>query len=50
MAQLNMNNDLFQGHGIASHQVRGFDVSNMIIIEGDTGVILIDPLSTLETA
>jgi alkyl sulfatase BDS1-like metallo-beta-lactamase superfamily hydrolase len=32
------------------HQVRGFDVSNMTIIEGDTGYIVIDPLLTAETA
>jgi alkyl sulfatase BDS1-like metallo-beta-lactamase superfamily hydrolase len=49
MAQLNMNNGLFQvTDGI--YQVRGFDLSNMTIIEGDTGVILIDPLSTVETS
>ena len=28
------------------YQVRGFDISNMTIIEGDSGLILIDPLST----
>lgn len=32
------------------YQVRGFDVSNMTIIVGDTGLILIDPLSSMETA
>ncbi|MFN3516505.1 MAG: alkyl/aryl-sulfatase [Novosphingobium sp.] len=31
-------------------QVRGFDVSNMTIIAGKTGWILIDPLTTRETA
>ena len=31
-------------------QVRGFDVSNMTIIKGTTGWILIDPLTTKETA
>jgi alkyl sulfatase BDS1-like metallo-beta-lactamase superfamily hydrolase len=31
-------------------QVRGFDVSNMTVIAGDTGWILIDPLTTQETA
>lgn len=49
MAQLNMNNGLFQVTD-RIYQLRGFDVSNMTIIEGDTGVILIDPLSTTETA
>ncbi len=32
------------------YQVRGFDVSNMIIIVGDTGLIIIDPLTSAETA
>ncbi|MEZ5957370.1 MAG: alkyl sulfatase dimerization domain-containing protein [Hyphomonadaceae bacterium] len=32
------------------YQVRGFDVSNMTIIVGDTGLIIIDPLATSETA
>ena len=31
-------------------QVRGFDLSNMTIIRGDTGWIVIDPLTSLETA
>jgi len=31
-------------------QVRGFDVSNMTIVVGDTGLIIIDPLATSETA
>lgn len=31
-------------------QVRGFDVSNMTVIKGQTGWILIDPLTTRETA
>jgi alkyl sulfatase BDS1-like metallo-beta-lactamase superfamily hydrolase len=31
-------------------QVRGFDVSNMTIVQGETGWILIDPLNTRETA
>lgn len=32
------------------YQVRGFDLANMTIIEGDRGLILIDPLSSAETA
>jgi len=32
------------------YQVRGFDVSNMTIIVGDTGLILVDPLTTAEPA
>jgi len=31
-------------------QVRGFDISNMTVIKGETGWILIDPLTTRETA
>lgn len=31
-------------------QVRGFDISNMTIIAGQTGWILVDPLTTRETA
>ena len=31
-------------------QVRGFDVSNMTVIQGQTGWILVDPLTTRETA
>jgi len=32
------------------YQLRGFDLSNMSIIEGATGWILVDPLTTKETA
>lgn len=32
------------------YQVRGFDVSNMTIVVGDTGLIIIDPLTSRETA
>jgi alkyl sulfatase BDS1-like metallo-beta-lactamase superfamily hydrolase len=32
------------------YQVRGYDISNMIIIEGDTGIIIIDTLRVAETA
>ena len=31
-------------------QVRGFDVSNMTVIRGNTGWIVIDPLTSVETA
>ncbi|GAA0348447.1 alkyl/aryl-sulfatase [Streptomyces blastmyceticus] len=34
----------------AIYQVRGYDLSNMTIIEGDTGIIVIDPLACYETA
>ncbi|MDH6678608.1 alkyl sulfatase BDS1-like metallo-beta-lactamase superfamily hydrolase [Rhodococcus sp. LBL1] len=32
------------------YQVRGLDLSNMTLVEGDTGVIVIDPLISEETA
>ncbi|MEU0149080.1 alkyl sulfatase dimerization domain-containing protein [Streptomyces sp. NPDC006288] len=32
------------------YQVRGFDLSNMTLVEGDEGVIVIDPLISAETA
>lgn len=48
-AQLNMNAGLFKVVERV-YQVRGLDVSNMTIVEGDKGVILIDPLISAETA
>jgi len=49
MAQLNMNSGLFVVcDGV--YQVRGLDLANMTIVEGDTGLILIDPLTTVESA
>ena len=32
------------------YQVRGFDISNITFVEGDTGVIVIDPLVSTEVA
>ena len=32
------------------YQVRGLDLSNITFVEGDTGVIVIDPLISTETA
>ncbi|MER5437075.1 alkyl sulfatase dimerization domain-containing protein [Streptomyces sp. NPDC002790] len=32
------------------YQARGLDVSNMTIIEGDTGVVVVDPLTSKEVA
>ncbi len=48
-AQLNAIHGLFE---VAPrfYQVRGLDLSNMTIIEGDQGVIVIDPLVSAETA
>ncbi|MEZ5852045.1 MAG: alkyl sulfatase dimerization domain-containing protein [Hyphomicrobiaceae bacterium] len=48
-ARLNMNNGLFQVSD-RIYQVRGFDLSNMTIIEGQRGLIVIDPLISTETA
>ncbi|MDE2578898.1 MAG: MBL fold metallo-hydrolase [Hyphomicrobiales bacterium] len=48
-AQLNRISGLFTIHP-RIHQVRGHDISNMTLIEGDTGWILIDPLTSVETA
>ena len=48
-AQLCVTNGLFEvTDGI--YQVRGFDLSNMTLVEGDTGVIVIDPLISAECA
>jgi alkyl sulfatase BDS1-like metallo-beta-lactamase superfamily hydrolase len=48
-ARLNMHHGLFQ---VAEriYQVRGFDISNMTLIEGERGVIVIDPLISTEVA
>ncbi len=49
MARLNMFAGLFKVvDGI--YQIRGLDLANMTIIEGDEGVILIDPLTSAETS
>jgi alkyl sulfatase BDS1-like metallo-beta-lactamase superfamily hydrolase len=32
------------------YQLRGFDLSNMYVIEGDEGIVVIDPLISTETA
>ncbi len=32
------------------YQVRGLDISNMTVVEGDTGIIVIDPLTSAEPA
>ena len=47
--QLSARQGLYQvTEGI--YQVRGLDLSNMTLVEGDTGVIVIDPLISAETA
>ncbi len=48
-ARLNRINGLFQ---VADriYQVRGLDIANITFIEGDTGLIVVDPLTTVESA
>ena len=48
-ARLNNFHGLFEV-AVGIYQVRGLDIANMTIIEGDSGVILIDPLMNSETA
>ncbi len=49
MAQLNGVHGLFEVvPGI--YQVRGYDISNMTLVEGEVGVIVIDPLVSTECA
>ncbi len=48
-AQLNAIHGLFKVTERV-YQVRGFDLANLTIIEGDSGLILIDPLLSTETA
>ncbi|HET9063099.1 MAG TPA: alkyl sulfatase dimerization domain-containing protein, partial [Candidatus Binatia bacterium] len=48
-AKLNGIHGLFKvADGI--HQIRGYDISNMTIIDGRTGWIVVDPLTARETA
>lgn len=49
IAQLNLENGLFKVTDRV-YQVRGFDLSNMTIIEGNTGLIIVDTLITTEVA
>lgn len=49
LAQLSTHAGLFEVKE-RIYQVRGLDVSNMTIIEGDTGLFIIDPLTMAETA
>ncbi|MGA9925253.1 MAG: alkyl sulfatase dimerization domain-containing protein [Isosphaeraceae bacterium] len=49
VARLNLNHGLFKVTD-RIYQIRGFDISNMDIIEGDTGLIVIDPLISAEVA
>lgn len=48
-AQLTAIHGLFEvTNGI--YQIRGYDLSNMTLVEGDTGVVVIDPLVSAECA
>jgi len=48
-AKLNLEHGLFKvTDGV--YQVRGFDISNVTFIEGETGYVVIDPLTTAEPA
>ena len=49
MAQLNMNNGLYKVCERV-YQLRGIDLANMTIIEGDSGLIIVDPMTTAEVA
>ncbi len=49
MARLNLANGLFKVTD-RLYQLRGFDIANLTVIEGDSGLILIDPLTTAEVA
>ena len=49
IGQINNINGLFKVTDRV-YQIRGFDTSNMTIIEGDTGLIIIDPMIAAETA
>jgi len=48
-SRLNMNHGLFEVvPGV--YQVRGLDIANMTLIEGDSGVIVVDTLTSIESA
>src|SRR3984957_5114465 len=48
-SRLNMQHGLFEVvPGV--YQVRGLDIANMTLIEGDTGVIVVDTLTSIEGA
>lgn len=49
IAKLNLYSGLFKVTD-SVYQIRGFDLSDMTIIEGDKGIIIIDPLVTTEVA
>src|SRR5262252_2392817 len=48
-SRLNMHHGLFEVVG-GVYQVRGLDIANMTLIEGDSGVIVVDTLTSIEGA
>jgi alkyl sulfatase BDS1-like metallo-beta-lactamase superfamily hydrolase len=48
-SRLNMQHGLFEVV-LGVYQVRGLDIANMTLIEGDTGVIVVDTLTSIEGA
>ena len=48
-ARLNMHHGLFRVTD-RIYQIRGFDISNMTLIEGDRGLVVVDPLISTEVA
>jgi alkyl sulfatase BDS1-like metallo-beta-lactamase superfamily hydrolase len=48
--RLNNKYGLFEVVKNGIYQIRGYDMSNMTIIEGNSGIIIIDPLVSTETA
>jgi alkyl sulfatase BDS1-like metallo-beta-lactamase superfamily hydrolase len=49
LAQLNCRHGLFEVTD-RIYQIRGFDIANMTIVEGDSGIIVIDTLTSAEPA
>ncbi|MBC1893548.1 MBL fold metallo-hydrolase [Listeria seeligeri] len=49
ISQLNMTNGLFKVTERV-YQVRGYDMANTTIMEGDTGLVITDTLTSIETA
>jgi len=49
-ARLNKINGLFEVVPGKIYQVRGYDITSMSLIKGNTGWIVIDPMTTVETA
>jgi alkyl sulfatase BDS1-like metallo-beta-lactamase superfamily hydrolase len=49
LAQLNALHGLFKVVD-GMYQIRGFSLANMTIVEGKTGIIIIDPLTTTDSA